>query len=298
MNPSKRKDLEGRLGALAFRGAQKMLENRSAARAEAIGAGLGVWLYRVSGKRRRRAIDNLLLAMHELGQGEANRLARRVFAHFGRVAADFVTSGKRTVADVDATTTVCGIEHVDAALASGKGALLLTGHIGNWERISAWVAMHGYPLSVIIRDADDGRVNQMVNRLRSHSGTRVIPRGDAVRPILARLKANEIIGIVADQNSDEVYIPFFGKPAGTVLGPGVIAERTGAPILTTVCWWEGPGRYAAHIDAPLMPHEGERVGEGYMRAYNAWLEARIRERPEQWLWFHDRWRNARRKGLL
>ncbi|MCG9896062.1 MAG: lysophospholipid acyltransferase family protein, partial [Fimbriimonadaceae bacterium] len=200
---------------------------------------------------------------------------------------------------LEETTVVEGFHHVEQALAQGRGALMITGHFGNWERISAWLSHRGVPLSVVARDANQAEINDLINSLRQGPGTRVIPRGNAARPILERLRANELIGILPDQNSQEIYIPFFGHPAGTVLGPGVLAERSGAPVIPVACVRVGVGRYRIRFDDPLVPEpvEGPR-GEGTMRAIHAWLESVIREHPEQWLWLHDRWRSARREGLL
>jgi KDO2-lipid IV(A) lauroyltransferase len=159
--------------------------------------------------------------------------------------------------------------------------------------------MNGYKLAVVARDTDDRGLNRMVNELRERWGTEVIARGDAVRPILTRLKRNEFVGILPDQNSTEIFIPFFGKPAGTVLGPGVISERTGAPVICCWCPRVGVGRYKFLIEPPLVSQPGyETRGEGMMRAINASLEGVVRRYPDQWLWFHDRWKSARRRGLL
>lgn len=294
-----RRDIEGRLGAFAFSSAQRWLLRKHPERAERIGERCGRALYRASKKHRHRALENLAMALPELGAAQREALARQVFEHFGRVAADFLVGERRTRAELEATMEVDGIEHIDEALAEGKGAILVTGHFGNWERMAAYLSFTGRTITVIQRDVRNPSLNQMVRKLREASGTKVVGRGDAVRPILERLRANELIGILPDQNSDEIFIPFFGKPAGTVLGPGVIAERTGAPVIPTYCYWVGPGRYRMMVEPRLSSEqEGSVKGEGMMRAVNASLESAIRRHPEQWLWFHDRWKSARRAGLL
>ncbi len=294
-----RRDLESRLGAFALTRAQRWLVRKSSDQAERIGERLGRLIWRASKKHRRRALANLALAFPKMGAPERERLARKVFEHFGRVTADFLTSPRRSKEDLEASMTVEGLEHLDEALERGKGVVMITGHFGNWERLAAWLSTHGYPVTVVQRDVRDSSLNQMVQSLREGPGTKVIGRGDAARPIIERLRKNELIGILPDQNSDEIFLPFFGRPAGTVLGPGVISERTGAPVVCCWCVWLGPGRYRMIVEPILLPEPGYPTkGEGTMRSIHRSLESIIRQYPEQWLWFHDRWKNARRKGVL
>jgi len=294
-----RRSLEGQVGATVLTGFRRYLASLSPERVEDVGAQLGGLLYRVSRRHRERALTNLAMAYPELSSEPREDLARRVFAHYGRMTADFLVSDRRTLADVDVSLTVHGLENIERAREAGKGVLLVTGHYGNWERMSTWFAGHGYPLTVVARDTHNPRINALLQELRTHAGTEVIPRGNAARPIIERLRRNELVGILPDQNSDEVFVPFFGQPAGTVLGPAVIAERTGAAVLLGGCAWVGPLRYEATFSAPLEAVLGHSVkGEGMTIAIHAALEQMIRRHPEQWLWFHDRWKSARQRGLL
>jgi len=296
---SRRKQLENRLGSRALAKARRYFAKRDPERAERAGERLGTMLFRLSKKHRTRALNNLALAMPEVSPPERILLAKRVFVHFGRVFADFLSGRNADRSYVSSTTTSEGLEHLDDALARGKGVIMITGHFGNWERLAAFLTGIGYELSVVARDADQGKTNEIVNALRESTGTKVIARGNAARPIIERLRKNQLVGILPDQNSDEVFIPFFGKPCGTVLGPGVIAERTQAAVLPCWCIWKSPGHYHVIIEAALTPDEGEAViGEGMMRAVNRSLEAIIRSHPEQWLWFHNRWKSAIRRGLI
>lgn len=278
---------------------QKKLSKKSPEAAEKWGEGLASIWWTFGGRRRKTAIDNLALAFPEMSLEERTKLAKKVFLHFGRITADFLASSGRPAEELAAEMEVEGRENLDTALAQGKGVLLMTGHFGNWERVSRWTSGMGYKLSVVARDADQAKVNDAVNELRQETGTRVIPRGSAARPILERLRDNEAVGILADQNSKEIFLPFFGHMAGTVLGPGVIAERSKCPVLGVSCVRTGVGHYKVVIGKPLQPLESDGPrGSGMMLAYHAWLEENITKYPDQWLWIHDRWRSARKKGLL
>jgi KDO2-lipid IV(A) lauroyltransferase len=277
----------------------RTLRKKSPAKIDRLGRKLGRLLRKADKKRARTAAANLSFAFPDMGEQEKQEIIEKVYDHFGMVGLDFFAGADRTKEDIEAITEVEGIEHLEEARAQGKGLLMITGHFGNWERIAAWFAVQGHPMTVVARDADQDDVNDIVNQIRRAPGTEVVARGDAARPIVERLKENRPIGILPDQNAKDAFVPFFGKPAGTVLGPGVMAERLGAAILPTVCLYHGEGRCTLKF-YPLLEWEPieDIKGAGTMVAINQWLEQVILENPEQWLWIHDRWRLARREGLL
>lgn len=296
---SKRKKLIGKVATSAMRFVGQRLRREPLAKIYRKGEKFGRLLGRLAPSRKQRAIENIALAMPELSSVERELLADKTLENLGRAVFDFLAANGRTKEDIESNTEILGLEHMDNALARGKGALLITGHFGNWERASSYLSLSGYPLTVIARDADQDDVNQKVNDLRSDSGTTVVARGNSARTILEKLKANEIVGILPDQNANDIFLPFFGQPAGTVLGPGVLHARTGAAIITVVCVYVGDDKWRMEFGEISEPEPGyETKGEGMMRAINTWLESVIRENPDQWLWIHDRWRNAKRQGLI
>lgn len=274
------------------------MERKSALQAETSGAKLGRLVFKLSKKHRERARENLLRAFPEKSEAERSTIALGVLEHFGRVMADFLRSKKRTPQEVLDSTEVVGREHLTDALAQGKGIILISGHFGNWERMSHWISANGYPVSVVARDANDPEMNDLIMELRHANGAQVIARGDAVRPILERLKKNELVGILPDQNSAEIFVPFFGYTCGTVKGPGTLARRTGSPVVPVYCIRIGPNRYRMVICAPLVPEAGFEPIEGMTRAINRSLEDHIREFPDQYLWIHNRWKSAKQQGLI
>jgi len=296
--PSKRKELETRLGILAFAMAERSFLKKDDQRAEATGARYGLLLQKFSKKHRERAILNLELAFPEWTGDQRSKVARGVFAHFGRITADFFRSSTRSKEQVLDSITATGEEHLIEALKQGKGVIFITGHYGNWERMAHWLSARGYPLTVVARDANDTAMNQRVLKIRENTGIQVLSRGNAARSILTKLKKGEMVGILPDQNARDLFVPFFGKTCGTVEGPGVFHQRTGAPVVAAFCTWVGPGRYEIEFRPELVAEEGFDLSEGMMRTIHRTLEEQIRKRPEQWLWFHDRWKDARKAGLL
>ena len=295
---SRRKALLAKIGAIAFKGAQPLFQRRDPIAAERLGEGLARIGFKLDRKHRERAIDNILLAFPEKSAAEAEDLARLVFMHFGRVTADFLRSPIRTDAEVLASVEDSNLGPYREALSRGKGVLGITGHLGNWERLAHWYSAHGFHMSVVARDANDEAVQSRVAKTRDKQGVTVLSRGNSARAILQELKAQGTIGILPDQNSDEAFLPFFGKPCGTVLGPAVLHLRTGAPLVPGFCMRIGPGKYHVEVFEPMEYKRGEATPEQVMTDVNAVLEKVIRKYPDQWLWLHDRWKSARRKGLL
>ena len=295
---SRKKKLIGSLGAAAFRLFQWYVERKSPQAGERAGERLGRLAYRVMKSRRARTLSNLQLAFPELSDAQREGIAKGTFEHFGRIAADFLRSAKRSKEETLASIEVEGREHIENAVKNGKGALLMTGHFGNWELIAHWLTATGYDTWAVARDPNGREMSELVLKQREASGLKVLPRGNAARTILACVKKNGIVGILFDQNTSEAFLPFFGHPCGTVIGPAVLSQRSGSPLVPVYCVRVAPMKYRLVFEAPVQPAEGYEGPEAYTKSMNEFLERAIRQYPDQYLWLHDRWKSARQKGML
>lgn len=299
MGSNATKNVLDSLGVKGLQRLQRSMAKKSTPEVEKMGQRIGGLFRAVDKKRVKIAHSNLAMALPELSDEARANIVPKVFEHFGMMLTDFLCLPSRTKEEIMNSVEFPQAEFAHAVMARGKGAIWITGHMGNWERFAAHVNARGVNMHVVARDANQTGVNTFVNEIRRHNGVEVIARGDASRQIIKSIRAGHAIGILADQNARDAYLPFFGHPAGTVLGPGVLAARTGAPILSTFCVRIGPGKYRIALAKEIEVDPDEAVkGESVMRAYNQALEEVIREYPEQWLWIHDRWRNAKRKGLI
>jgi KDO2-lipid IV(A) lauroyltransferase len=199
--------------------------------------------------------------------------------------------------EVMAGIEVEGREYWDMGVPKGKGSIACTGHFGNFERFGQWSRLIGLPIVVVAREANQGAVQRRMEDLRNRAGIEFLGRGNAARVILQKLKENRLVGLLPDQNSEEAFLPFFGHPCGTVLGPGVLHIRTGAVMIPAFCARIGVGKYRVILREPIDYSNVSKDAEELMSTYNAHLEAVIREYPDQYLWMHDRWKSARRRGL-
>lgn len=267
-------------------------------KAEKIGRGIGRTFFRASKSHRNKVDRNLKLAFPDKTDAERLAISIGCFEHFGAVMAEFVRSKKRTTEEVIERVTVEGLEPLLEALRNGHGIILASGHFGDWELSSHRIISCGIPTAAVARDANDPEVNRLVMELRESSGLKIISRGDAARPILKFLKIPGAVGLLCDQNSEEAFIPFFGHPCGTTIGPGVMALRTKSPVHMVSCLRTGEGKARLIFSPALEPAEGYPPAEGLMVSINQELEKYIRMAPDQYLWLHDRWKSARKRGLV
>jgi len=190
--------------------------------------------------------------------------------------------------------TLKGEEHLQWCVQQGKGTLIITAHYGNWEIAARYLTQcKGYVLNVVARDADDSATTLLVNRIREQGGYRVFPRGQAVRAVLQALKRNELVAMLPDQNAGDVFVPFFGRLAGTVAGPALLALRSGAPILPVFCTRQPDNTYLFEMLPPFVVQpsgDKERDVTETMAHITALIEQQVRKHPSQWLWLHNRWK--------
>lgn len=278
-----------------FRGLFGALPHRVAV---GLGAAIGALAYHMVGRRRALALTNLRAAFPEKDARQITALARSVFQNFGRTAAEFLRARHLSAEAVAALMELQGIEHVDRALQAGKGALLITAHFGNWELMARYLSDRGYRLSVVARDANDPRTTEIVNEIRRENGYQVFSRGNAAKFILGCLRRNELVGILPDQNAGDVFLRFFGRECGSVVGPAIIHLRTGAPLIPIFCVRLPGDRHRIEVHPPITTTptgDTETDAKAIMEEVHAAIERQVRRYPDQWLWFHDRWKSGRRR---
>jgi KDO2-lipid IV(A) lauroyltransferase len=191
---------------------------------------------------------------------------------------------------------VKGRHYLDEALEEGRGLVVVTFHLGNWELMGTYMAGLDYPLSVVGQRIHNPYIDQMVEDFRSKAGMEVIYRSRAVKDSIRALRANRIVVFLSDQDAHEngVFVPFFGRSASTPRGPAVIAMHCDAPAVMAFSTRQGNGNYDITIEPIPFERDGDLETEivRFTRIYTARLEEYIRMYPEQWLWQHRRWKTV------
>ncbi|MEA3414638.1 MAG: lysophospholipid acyltransferase family protein, partial [Thermodesulfobacteriota bacterium] len=190
---------------------------------------------------------------------------------------------------------ILGLSNYRNAYEKGRGVLLLTAHIGNWELLSIIMAMAGYPVNVLYRPLDFFPLDQFFVMARGRFGAELIPAARSMKKILRSLKYGKAVGMLMDQNVDwyeGVFVDFFGHRACTNKGMALLARRTEASVIPVFLVREKSGfRAEFGSEVPLIKTEDIRKDlESNTQQYNRIIEDFIRQYPDQWFWVHQRWK--------
>ena len=192
---------------------------------------------------------------------------------------------------------VRNLEQVEVAHARGKGVLILLAHLDNYPLLALQVPrLFNYPLSVVVKELKNKPLNDLWFGMQSRAGITGIPGHNAYRACVRALRKNELVGFMLDQNRPRgqgVFVDFFGKLASTTPGLALMSMQTGAPIVPVFIRRTPAGRHLITV-LPLIeppPDREEETIRVHTAAYTKLIEDEIRRYPEQWLWFHKRWKS-------
>jgi KDO2-lipid IV(A) lauroyltransferase len=251
----------------------------------------GTAWYWLSPAQRHAALDNYAAALgREPTDPEVARVARRAFQNYGRMLMEFLLMGSLTREELMARVTLEGRDHLDAALARGRGAIMAVPHMGSWDMAGSYAGAIGYGISAVA-DRFPGSLNDAVVQTRQRFGLDVIMLGRAaVRGITDALRANHIVALLCDlEQGPGVEVRFFGRRAIVPGGPAALALKTGAALMPANQYLTSPGRHSVHLDPPLSIGEGD-TKERLMQRVVDRFEDFIRERPDQWYAFRPMFR--------
>ena len=270
-----------------------------------LGSQLGRLAFRLMKRRRKIAIDNIAASLPFLQAqegwnpdcGTPEELARRTFENLGRsLAEDFRLYHGRGKEIIDAVQ-FRGLEHYERALARNKGVAFITGHCGNWELMALSFGARIHGLSVVARRQDNGYLNNVLEKIRSRYGNKVIYKSGALRAMIAEFRANRIVGMLIDQAvvpSEGVLVDFLGRSSWTTKLPTIISRKTAVPLIPILIHREGDGHVITLY--PEMHPDAEKDGDDGARADMAILSGVIEDyivrHPDEWYWIHKRWKRA------
>lgn len=260
-----------------------------------VGGGLADLAYALGGRVRSEASSRIARVLN-LDSKQSSRICRRMYCHFGWDLIDLMIWGGWRRRRLHTVIRVEGWEHLERALAAGKGVVGLTAHMSLWELFGGYVASRLGGIAVLAHPAYDENFNRVLVNYRARMGVRTFYRQEPASVPLAWLREGRFLGVLADQDIPDMpseIIDFLGFPARTPIGPALLARRSGAPLIPMYIVREAGQKYRVIIEPPLVPSAAPAIKTALREDTVAWsarVAAWVRSHPEQWVWVHDRWR--------
>ncbi len=263
-------------------------------------------LYRVLPIRRQVILENLRRVFGAaVPADEIEHLAQAHYGHLWRLFGEFLRFRWMTQAQKTAIVSVENVDVLAAALARGKGVIVLTGHFGNFE-VATVAGLGHFPemrgrIHFVRRAIKPRWLDALVTRRFNRAGFGVMGKRGSLDAILERLEAGDMVVFPFDQHAnppDGIESEFFGHPAWTFKSLAIIALATQAPVLPAAGWREPDGKHILRFEQPVPLIESDNVNDEIRRntrAFNAALERLVLRHPEQWFWVHRRWKTVRRQ---
>ena len=255
---------------------------------------LGNLYYIFVKKQRERAVAQMMPALN-ISESEARKIVRESFINLARNMLDILYMPNLNEKNLSKYIEIDHLERMKDALAQGHGVVVLTGHIGTWEWLSAAFTLNGLPVTAIAKLQPNQEYSRALDDLRATIHVEIFNRGTSELLSAGRaLKKGKILGFLADQDAGPggAFIDFLGKTASTPMGPAVFSKKFNSPVLPAFIIRQPNGRHLVKIFEVLKFEDtGDTDGDLYRftEKMTRILESVIRENPTQWIWFQKRW---------
>jgi len=286
-----RQDMIWRLEAFAFSTLFAFLRLLGVERA----SGLGGWLLRTLGPHtgtQKTVMRNLRIAFPDMEKVERERLALEQWDQTGRTFAELAVMDRLT--PEGGRVEVVGMERLHAIRDSGVPAVLISGHLANFEVMAAVIMASGVPCQVTYRAANNPYVDALIRESRERYGIRLFaPKGDGTRELMAGMKRGDSIALLVDQKYNQgPEVTFFGQPVNASPGAARLAQKFDT-VMQPLSVVRLPGvRFRVTAHEPIrVPDTGDKAADilAGIQAANAFVEDCVRAHPVDWFWVHKRW---------
>lgn len=259
-----------------------------------LGRGAGILYYRFIKKQRQRAIGQMMAGL-EISEEEAKKLVKASFINMATNVFEIFYMPRLNENNFRDYIDIEHLERLTDALAEGHGVVVLTGHIGTWEWLSAAFTLSGLSVTAIAKPQPNEQYTRVLNDLRATIHVEIFSRGTSELLAAARaLKQGKILGFLADQDAGPggAFIDFLGRPASTPMGPAVFSRKFNAPVIPAFILRQEDGRHRVIVGEALRYEDHgdtDRDLYDFTVRMTRILERVVRENPTQWLWFQKRW---------
>ena len=243
-------------------------------------------LYHYIPKRKNVAIKNIQTAFPKCSDIWVANTLKKCYKFFAYNFIQFLALPKSTDS---IKIQINGQTALDNAIEQGKGVILISSHFGPWEILGHWLGVNNYQLRGVAHKQKNKGANRFFEEKRQLSGIKHIYRKVGMDVFYNILKKKKILGLVSDQDAKNkgIFINFFNKPASTHKGAAIFHLNTNAPMIYGICIQTGFQEYKIEL-IPIT--SVKNTIEDIIQEYTLTLERIIQKYPEQYFWFHNRWK--------
>jgi KDO2-lipid IV(A) lauroyltransferase len=261
------------------------------------GSFLGCLVFYLWRPKTKIALQNLHRALAgKKSDREIRTIARKMYQNFGRGLIEFFRLPLLTPKTIYNYVTFEGLEHLEEAHKKGRGVFLLSAHFGNWEMLSAVLALRGVPFNMLARKIKNNHVDVFVNGIRRRAGVNPIEKNEGTNKVISAFRKNEMVGFVLDQHANEalgIPVKFFGQKFFAFKSLAMLARRYKVPIVPVFMIREPQGKHRVVIEPALTLSQGLKLNDSILKDTQHCiqiLERYIGQYPDQWIWLHRGWR--------
>jgi KDO2-lipid IV(A) lauroyltransferase len=240
--------------------------------------------------RRHAALANLAVILPRASRADRARVARRMMRSYNRMMYEFFRLPHLSREELLRDVEIVGKENLEKCVARGRGVIIITAHIGNWELAGVAVAQLGYALHAVAGVQLTRWLSGAVRETKTELSITTISPEDGFRKIIRALEHNDPVALVVDGNlyTHGQPVEWFGRETPFPAGPGVLAQRTGALVMPGYCTRVKPGKFRVVMQPPIDPAAFATTAELH-QAIAASAERMIRDHLEEWCIFRPLW---------
>ncbi|MBI5376510.1 MAG: glutaredoxin family protein [Candidatus Schekmanbacteria bacterium] len=270
-----------------------------------IGKFAGTACFYLMRSARLTALSNIETAFPGITAEKADRIARASFRSMGMNVLEALHLPRMSKEDIKNMAEFENLDVFKTAMKEGKGLVVITGHLGNWEFFQAVMSVRGFPTTVIAQHYSNPWIDKMITEIRESSGVHVIVRRrgkekEVMKSALDALKKGQPLGFLVDHYAKKggIAVPFLGGETSTPSGPSIFAMRSDAPVLFGYAMRKN-GKFKVKFRHPIkVVSSNNRDCALYLNAarFLEEVESEIKSHPEQWAWMHN-FRRKHKKGI-
>ncbi|MCD4790669.1 MAG: lysophospholipid acyltransferase family protein [Bacteroidales bacterium] len=257
---------------------------------------LGSIAYLLDARHRRIARRNLRFAYPEWPLDKINKLSIKTFQNMGITVLEICQMTCFSKEDILQKVRIKGKENLLNTIKSPKGLIMISAHIGNWEMGHLFVSIYIQKLLLVVVQNQPVFIELIIHKLRTSTGNTIISKKGAMIKLVRTLRKGKMIGLLIDQGTSRregVDVTFFGHKTNATYAASLLAARYDCPVLPVYCIRESDAKLTVVVEPPLKLHKTDDMRSDLQtntQIMTDSVEKIIRLYPEQWLWFHKRWK--------